>query len=285
MKTVGVMVNAQKPRAAEVLSRLSELAADAGLKLVCEDSASRFLDTAEVLPTEQMLDSVDVLMALGGDGSMLKAVRTLAGRDTPVIGVNIGSLGFLTSVAEHEMEVAVSCLANDDFRTSERTTISCQARRNGEVGESFRALNDVVIRSDSARVTTLELFVDGEPVCNYVCDGMIISTPTGSTGHNLSANGPIVHPESRVLIVSLVCPHALSSRPLVVSDKSVLAVKVLDFAGSITFTVDGQVGEPMGQDTILEMSVGDRGVRFIHLPDYSYFSVLRQKLGWRGSSV
>jgi NAD+ kinase len=285
MKSVGIMVNVQKPRAAEILSRLDSLAQEAGLKLLCEDSVGRFLETAEVVSGDQMLDQLDVLMALGGDGSMLKAVRTLDGRDKPVIGVNIGSLGFLTSVAEHDLEGAVSCLANDDYRTSERSMISCQARHGGETGEVYRALNDVVIRSDSPRVITLELLVDGEPVCNYVCDGMIISTPTGSTGHNLSADGPILHPEARVLIVTLICPHTLSSRPLVLTDQSVIAVKVLNFVGTIAFTVDGQVGEPLGQDTILEMSISDHRVKFIHLPDYSYFSVLRHKLGWRGSSV
>ncbi len=132
---------------------------------------------------------------------------------------------------------------------------------------------------------TLELLVDGEMVCSYVCDGMIVSTPTGSTGHNLSANGPILHPEARVLLVTLLCPHTLSSRPLVLTDQSVIAVKVVNFSGSISFTVDGQVGEPLGQDSILEMSMSDQRVKFIHLPDYSYFRVLRHKLGWRGSSV
>ncbi|MDA0321478.1 MAG: NAD(+)/NADH kinase [Verrucomicrobia bacterium] len=285
MKTVGVLVNVQKPRAAEVLARLDVLTREAGLKLICDDSASRFIDTAETMSTEAMLDRMDVLMALGGDGSMLKAVRVLDGRDKPVIGVNIGSLGFLTSVAEHDLEGAVSCLASDDYRTSERSLISCQARCDGTAGETYRALNDVVIRSDSPRVIALELLVDGELVCTYVCDGMIISTPTGSTGHNLSANGPILHPEARVLLVTLLCPHTLSSRPLVLTDQSVIAVKVVNFSGAISFTVDGQVGEPLGQDAILELSMSDQRVKFIHLPDYSYFRVLRHKLGWRGSSV
>jgi len=141
-------------------------------------------------------------MTLGGDGTMLRAVRELDGRDTPIIGVKIGGLGFLTTISEDDVERALRCLARDDFTTSMRAMLDCRVEQRGKKVASYRALNDVVVSSGpSFRVVTLDVSIDGDNVTSYVCDGLIVSTPTGSTGHSLSAGGPILTPETPAFVI------------------------------------------------------------------------------------
>lgn len=286
MKTIGVLANCRKPHAADVLKRLAGKAKELELDLVaCEDTAG-LLPGAERVDAAALPDNIDVLVALGGDGTMLRAVRMLAGRDRPVLGVNLGSLGFLTSVTEDELERAIEVLKDGRFSTSSRSIAACSLRRDEREIGRYRALNDVVIAwGASSRVNTLEVALDGEPVAGYTCDGLIISTPTGSTGHAMAAGGPILHPESPSFVITPICPHTLSNRPLVVSDGSSICVRVLKAMKRLILSVDGQEEHEMGQGDAISVQRDEHGVRFIHLPGYSYFSVLRQKLLWRGSTV
>jgi NAD+ kinase len=285
MKKIGIHANRAKPRAEVVLERLGQHAAAIGMSVYCPSDIAQQVPGATAMEREAMLDEVDVLMALGGDGSMLKAVRSLNGRVLPVIGVNLGSLGFLTSVAEEDLERAMDCLAGDDFTTSRRAMLDCCLLHAGGETVSGQCLNDVVLQSASSRVITLAVTVSDEEVTSYICDGLVIATTTGSTGHSLSAGGPIMHPATEAFIVSLLCPHTLSSRPLVVSDQSHIEVCVAEVAGNARLTLDGQIEHNVVVDDRIQVKLSDREATFIHLPDYSYFRVLRQKLGWRGSSV
>ncbi len=285
MKTLGVIANCGKPRAAEALSRLERKAAAAGLALCAEGEAAARLASARPFAPGEMLGLIDALVVLGGDGTMLRAVRELNGRDMPVIGVNLGSLGFLTSVAEDDIDRAVECLAAGTFTTSVRTIADCMVR-SGSRRECYPALNDVVITNVlPAKVVTLEVEIDGERVSPFTCDGLIVSTPTGSTGHGLSAGGPIVSPASRVFVLSMICAHTLTNRPLVVPDDSVIVIRPAAGASAARVTADGQVGKVLEPGEPVEVRRGERTARFIHLPGYSYFSLLRQKLHWRGSNV
>ena len=285
MKTIGVLANCRKPEAAEILKRLSSKAAERGLQLVTCNEAGRLLAQSVRVSNRTFAQKIDVLLALGGDGTMLKAVRALQGRDIPVLGVNIGSLGFMTSVTQDNLERAIDVLVKGNYTTSTRAIAECRLmRRSKKIGE-YRALNDVAIGwGNSSRVVNLELSIDGESVTSYVCDGMIVSTPTGSTGHSLSAGGPILHPETPVFVINLICPHTLSNRPVVISDRSVVSVRVVETAKKLLLSVDGQEEQSIVAGDRLEIRRSVKGVRFIHLPGYSYFSVLRQKLHWRGSS-
>ena len=285
MKTIGVLANCRKPEAAEILRRLSSKAAERGLQLVTCNEAGRLLAQSVRVSNRTFAQKIDVLLALGGDGTMLKAVRALQGRDIPVLGVNIGSLGFMTSVTQDNLERAIDVLVKGNYTTSTRAIAECRLmRRSKKIGE-YRALNDVAIGwGNSSRVVNLELSIDGESVTSYVCDGMIVSTPTGSTGHSLSAGGPILHPETPVFVINLICPHTLSNRPVVISDRSVVSVRVVETAKKLLLSVDGQEEQSIVAGDRLEIRRSVKGVRFIHLPGYSYFSVLRQKLHWRGSS-
>jgi NAD+ kinase len=284
MKTIGIYANCDKPSAPSVLRRLNRLAKKLGFRLMASSPATDLLPGATCAEPEELIRHIDLLMVLGGDGTMLSAIRLLNGRDIPVLGVNLGSLGFLTSVTQQDIDRALHCLAQNRFTTSRIVLADCLVRRAAKIISRYRALNDVVIeRGGSPRIVTLNLRVDGEEVSSYVADGLIISTPTGSTGHSLSAGGPILLPESRALVVNLICPHTLSTRPLVIPDGKRISVEVAKSSGDLLLAVDGQVGEPLRTGDRIEVRRSPRQARFIHLPDYNYFAVLRQKLRWRGS--
>lgn len=284
MKTLAVIANMTKPRAAEVVRRVCAGAARLDLALRFDSETGAGIANARLCEGAALFEGVDAVMALGGDGTMLRVVRAMRGRDLPLIGVNIGALGFLTSVAEAELDEALACLRRDDVTFSRNAMAQCDV--GGDDGCGYAALNDVVISSGpSARVITLEVAVDGDSVTSYVCDGLIVATPLGSTGHSLSAGGPILAPSTRAFVLSLICPHTLSSRPLVVTDTSVITVRVAACAGPVRLTVDGQTGCTLDQDSQVRITRSTADVRFIHLPGHSYFRVLRQKLHWRGSSL
>ena len=285
MKTIGVIANCGKPRAKDVLARLGRKARSLGLELLAPAETARLLPGARKVGGRRFFDAIEALVALGGDGTVLRAVRELDGRETPVLGVNIGSLGFLTSVAEEQLERALECLARGNYTTGVRSIAECEAGM-GKRTAAYRALNDVVLTNGgSSRVVTLDLTVDGEDVASLVCDGLIISTPTGSTAHSLSAGGPIVLPGSPVFVLTSICAHTLSTRPLVVPERSVIVVRVAGSHGGMQLSVDGQVGCPLREGDRVTVRCSPQRVPFVHLPGYSYFSVLRQKLHWRGSIV
>ena len=287
MKKLAVIVNVGKPRARDVLGMLCDMAETFGLELRADAEAAGLEPRLPVVDDADLFEGVDAVIAMGGDGTMLRAVRSLAGRDLPVIGVNIGSLGFLTSVAEEDLGRALECLVREEFTMSRRAVVEAVVLRGDRELERYRALNDVVVTSGaSARVITLKVMIDDDHVTSYVCDGLIVSTPTGSTGHNMSAGGPILVPETRALVISLICPHALSSRPVVVpEDSEITLVGEGSPEAGLQLAIDGQVGRTLAEDERVKVTAADRRVRFIHLPGYSYFSVLSQKLGWKGSSV
>jgi NAD+ kinase len=284
---LGVLANCGKPHSAAALKRLAGKAQQSGIELVTCDQTADLLPGATAVSTDQLGHRIDAMMALGGDGTLLHAVRILNGADAPVVGVNLGSLGFMTSVTEEDLERAVDALVSKQYTTSTRTLLDCRVLREEKEVAGYVALNDVVVGwGSSTRVLNLALQIDEDEVAQYVCDGLIVSTPTGSTGHSLSAGGPIVHPHSPVLVVNVICPHTLSARPLVVGDRSTIRVDVINLQQNKKplLSADGQ-GE-------FVLAIGDRlsirkhphAARFVHLPEYSYFSVLRQKLHWRGSS-
>jgi len=286
MKTLGVIVNSPKPRAAEVTALIVQFAARHGLRLLADEGTARLVRSCPSCPMDSMLDQADALMVVGGDGTMLRAVRALNGRDKPVIGVNIGGLGFLTSVAEEDLERALRCLAADDYVVSVRSLAECLVEREGRETARDWALNDVVItRGPSARIVTLDVCVGEEKVTSYVCDGLIVSTPTGSTGHSLSAGGPILTPQTPAFVMSLICPHTLSSRPLVLPDHVEIVITAPKTTEPLVLSVDGRAGQTVDSADRVRVRRSGRSVRFIHLPGYSYFAVLRQKLHWSGSSV
>jgi NAD+ kinase len=284
MKRLGVIANLGKPEAPAALKRLAKKAAKLGLELLSDEATAKFLGHCKVVARAEIVGKPDAIIAMGGDGTMLRAVRELDGRDKPLIGVNLGSLGFMTSVAEEDIERALESLVAGKYLESIRAMAECVVDRNGKEVGRYRALNDVVVTSGkSVRILSLEMSIDNQHVTSYACDGLIVSTPTGSTGHSMSAGGPIVQPDTQAFVISLICPHSLSSRPLVVPDKSEISVRIEESEGDILLSIDGQEGYSLSQGDCVKVKRSSKSVRFIHLTGYSYFAVLRQKLHWRGS--
>ena len=286
MKKLGVIINTKRPRAEHVLDELRRLSADFGFRLYVEDAAMAGVLAAEHIPVNQFGSKVDAVLALGGDGTVLYTARALHGSDVPIMGINLGSLGFLTSVGDSEMQAALTAIKNGNCRISERDVAECRIF-NGDIriGEE-RALNDVVIGwGASSRIVTLKLSIDGEPVSSFMCDGMIVSTPTGSTGHSMSAGGPILHPSVGGFGINVICPHTLSSRPLVVSSASRIEIEVVNAAKELILSIDGQDEYKVECGSRIEIVKSPSRIRFLQLREHSYFSVLAKKLHWRGSSL
>jgi len=284
VKTLGIIANTKKSRAADVVGKIASKARALGMPLIAERDTAALSGDVEEVSREALLDRADVIAALGGDGTMLRASRVLDGRDTPVMGVNIGSLGFLTSIAEDGLDHALESLAVGDIDLRHWAVAEAVVLSGGKEVGYYRALNDVVVRAGSSRVVTLDLAVDGDHVTSYVCDGLIVSTPAGSTGYSLAAGGPILAPKVEAFVISLICPHTLSSRPLVVPDKSEILITVGDSGGALLLTADGQVGQSLEQGDCIKICRSKQDVRFLLIPGHSYFSVLREKLYWRGSA-
>lgn len=230
--------------------------------------------------------SPDLLITLGGDGTLLRGGRAVAGRDVPLLGVNLGRLGFLTSVSLDEMDSALDRVFEGDFRLDHRFTLSSRITAGGKpVAGPFLALNDVVLhKSGVARVSRLHVRVrkDGvaEDVGSFSGDGVIVATPTGSTAYSLSAGGPVVVPSVECLLLTPVCPHTLGWRPLAVPLTHDILLNALDDTGEMVLTVDGQTIHPVGPDQDVEVQRGDVSVPLIRFEGGSFFSTLRRKLGW-----
>jgi len=285
MKTIGVIANCSKPESPEVLQRLAAKAAALGIKVASFGETAKYLHGCTHVAQENIAGAVDALIAVGGDGTMLQAAHLLHSTTTPILGVNLGFLGFLTSVGQHELEQALDYLKAENFTLSERAAIACTVWRGGDkLGES-RAINDVVVGwGQSSHIITFDVTVDGAPATSYRCDGIIVATPTGSTGHSLSAGGPIVHPETPALLINVISPHALTARPVVIPQQHVVGITVAECSRELLGSIDGQELYKLREGDRLVVRTGPDPIRFIHLPAYNYFDVLRKKLHWQGSS-
>ena len=283
---IGVIANVSKPDAAAILQRLAARATHHDMELVTCDETQDLLPSSKAVSKELFPKSIDLLMALGGDGTMLSSVRALQGADIPVIGVNLGKLGFLTSIREEELEKAIDVLQDRNYTVSERTQVEIKLQRDGEVLHTALGLNEMVVGwGSSSRVATIYLEINGKNVTTYVCDGLIISTPTGSTGHSLSAGGPIVHPETRSFLINVICPHTLSTRPVVIPDHLPVRLRIDEASKPLVLATDGQSSTDVLPGDILDIRCAEQRVKLLTLPDSNYFDVLRQKLDWRGSAI
>lgn len=286
MKTIGLTAHVDKLRCADALVRLVPAAAARGLRLVAWGDTAALLERQGAAFTRGGPADADAVMVLGGDGTMLRAVRdtVLAGR--PVIGLNLGSLGFLTSVSENDLERALDCLARDDYTVSTRRLAVCAAIRGGQPVSESLCLNECVIRNgDSGRMVELAVEVDGGTPASISADGLIVATPTGSTGHSLAAGGPILFPACPAFVLTFICAHALSARPLVIPDSSRIEIGVVHSPGVVSLIVDGQSVTPLEPGDRVRVGRSPITASFVHLPGYDFLSLLRQKLHWQGSSA
>ena len=282
MKKVGVIANSKRPHAADVFDRLVRKANELNWDLFADKASAEHLPSATVIEFDAFATSIDVLLSMGGDGTVLFCAKILNGSKIPILGVNLGSLGFLTSVSEDNLEEALDALHNEQCKCLPRSVANCTTPS----GKNFRALNDAVIGfGGSSHIVTLDLAIDDAPITSFTCDGIIVSTPIGSTGHSLSAGGPILQPGSHAFGINVICPHTLSNRPLIIADSSTIDITVQHAQKSLILSIDGQDCEELSTGDTVRIIRSDHPAHFLYPPGYSYFSVLRQKLHWRGSSL
>ena len=227
---------------------------------------------------------IDALVTLGGDGTLLRGARFLDGRDIPILGVNLGRVGFLTSCQSNDFEPALKHLAGGEYVAQPRMAISARAiNAEGETRKQWRALNDFVLHKGGfARVVRLNVFVDGESIGTYAADGVVISTPTGSTAYSLSAGGPVVVPTVESMLITPISPHTLGIRPLVIPPDAEVTVEANESPTELLVTVDGQVGTSFVKGEKLKVRRADSPVRIVRFPGTTFFERMRVKLGWGG---
>ncbi len=253
-----------------------------GIQVLCDkETALSLTPTRQAHLREEMPSLVDMLIVLGGDGTLLAAARLMTNHNIPVLPVNLGSLGFLTSVTLDDLYGVLEQALYGQVRYSERVMLDAQVIRKGHMVHHARALNDAVLNKGAlSRIIDLRLSVDGEFVCDYKADGLIISTPTGSTAYSLAAGGPIVYPAVAAFIVTPICSHTLTNRPLVLPDSAHLEVSYRAGDVPIYLTLDGQVGvELLPEDRVGVVAAPER-LRVVRPLHKTYFGVLRDKLKW-----
>jgi NAD+ kinase len=286
-KTIGVVAHVGKAAARDRLLELLAVLGESKLKVLLEREAAGLAGRPKLAATLKEIGRVaDLVIVLGGDGTILRVARALDGCATPILGVNLGNLGFLTSVRGDKLKDPVRRILRGEYDISERLTLQTAVIRDGKRKEVHRALNDVVIsRGAFSRIVRLRLSVDGELLTEYVCDGMIFATATGSTAYSLSAGGPILVPTARALIITPICPHALSNRSVIAGEHSVIHCQVTGAAAELLLTVDGQVQLRMEVGDEVEVRQSPRTVQLVTPKKHSYFQVLREKMKWSGANV
>lgn len=268
-----------------VLADLGRTALRLGFQLHAQEEVARHLSAAgPVLGLDE--GEVDAVLTMGGDGTLLRGARLAARLGVPVVGVNLGHRGFLTSLPVADLQKAMDALARGLYQEDRRMMLEARVlHADGSWGEALPAVNDVVLhRAGVARVTRVQLTVDtGEfrdDVGSFSGDGVIVATPTGSTAYALSAGGPIISPSVPCILVVPICPHTLAVRPLVVPAGNRVGVRALDATGDVVLTVDGQVGRSLSPGDRLDVGRGPRDVTLVRFPGYTFFSTLRRKLNW-----
>ncbi len=284
---VGIFANLAKPAAEATLADLAAAARDLQVQLVvCDRETARLLPGAKLVAPARFGKAVDRMLSLGGDGTVLQAVRALGGAEAPILGINLGNLGFLTCVPDVHAVDALRALVAGGFEVVRYPLLEARLVRGAKRRRIARALNDVVLGwGTSPRATMIEVEVDRQPVASFVCDGLIVATPVGSTGHALSAGGPILHRETPALVIEPICPHTLSNRPVVLPSDRLVALRIADRRKKLLLSVDGQSHGWLQCGDCLEIRQAPESACFAHLPGYSWFQLLSQKLHWRGSSA
>jgi len=284
---IGLAANDAKPASRAALRRAVALITRHGRVAAAEASAARQagLKCPVFASVAELARQSDLLLVFGGDGTILRAVRESDGCQTALLGINVGRLGFLNAVAASDLPRALQQIWDNDFTIERRPLLAATGRGQGNVIQSL-ALNEIVISHGAvSRVIELEVSVNGEALTQYRGDGLIVSSPTGSTAYSLSAGGPIISPAAQVFAITPICPHALSNRSVIVNANATVEVKVLSDQLEIIVAADGQMQATLGCGDVVTIRRARRPVRLLHLGGWSFFDTVRRKLHWSGSSV
>jgi len=281
-RNIGIISRPRRSNLSEVVPPLLSWLKDRGIHVAYDqETAGSLVEPSEGRSREQVAAASDLLLVLGGDGTLLAAARVAAPRGIPILPINMGSLGFLTSFMLEELYPALEDILAGRLTISERVMLHAELQRGDKILDKQTVLNEVVINKGAlARMIELELSIDKDFVCRYRADGLIVASPTGSTAYSLSAGGPIVHPSVESFLITPICPHTLSDRPVVVGDTSIIEVKLSAGTESVFLTLDGQKGIPLQATDRVRISRAQQLLKLIQTPNKSYFEILRNKLKW-----
>ena len=279
--TVGIVSKPGTTQAQTVVPSLLAWLKERNITARCDPQTAAYATGVNPVPRELVPQGAQLVIVLGGDGTLLSAARAIAGRDIPLFAVNLGGLGFLTAITIDELFPELERALRGEHRIGRRRMLLCELIRKGKKVCDYEALNDAVItKAALARMANLDTFVDGHLVSTFKADGLIVSTPTGSTAYSLSAGGPIIYPSVAAFTITPICPHMLTNRPVIVPDTSVIQIISRDLDNTTYLTIDGQVGEPLQQDDTIICKRSEHSISLVRPPTQLFFDVLRAKLKW-----
>ncbi|HLC20614.1 MAG TPA: NAD(+)/NADH kinase [Candidatus Methylomirabilis sp.] len=281
MKRVGIIAKPHKPEARTVLQDLLPWLEARGVEPILDIDTAGLAGRPGGQPKADVPGLADLLLVLGGDGTLLSVARLVGARDVPILGVNLGGLGFLTEVTLEELYQALDMVLQGTYEVTQRILLSATVHRQGERIAEYVALNDAVINKGAlARMIELETHIDGEYVTTFQADGLILSTPTGSTAYSLAAGGPIVYPTLRALVMTPICPHTLNFRPIVIPDSAKVEIVQGSANENAYLTLDGQVGFTLRHRDVIKVVRSEHTITLLKAPGKNYFQILRAKLKW-----
>ena len=279
---IGIVTKTTSPHADQVMGELLPWLVDRGISVRIQEEYGQLAGpSVTVVDRDRIPDGVDMAMVLGGDGTLLSVARLLEKCDTPILGINLGSLGFLTELGLEELYASLEKVLGGQYEIEKRVRLEARLDRGGEIIGRYQVLNDVVINKGAlARIIDLEALVDGREVTIYKADGLIVSTPTGSTAYSLAAGGPIIEPTLDVIVVTPICPHTLTNRPLVVPGGSEVELHLVSDSGKVYLTLDGQEGTMLMQGDKVYIRASDQRVHLVRTGTKNFYGVLSTKLHW-----
>ena len=281
IKTIGIISKPNAPAAADLVPKLLEWLHARHIATRMDEATAEYAHERDGLPRETVPQNCDLLIVLGGDGTLLSAARAIGNREIPLFPVNLGGLGFLTAITVDSVFPELERAFRGEHRIAKRKGLATEVVRDGSVVATYESLNDAVLtKSAMARMIDLDAYVDDQFLCAYKADGLIIATPTGSTAYSLSAGGPIIYPSVPTICVTPICPHMLTNRPVLVPETSVIRVVSHGPDESVYLTIDGQVGTPIRDGDTIVCRSSAHSLLLIRPPNQMFFDVLRQKLKW-----
>ena len=280
MNAIGIIANLQKEEALRTAERILALCQEHHLKVFFTVECASLLGIPELgYPVHRISEMVDLLVVLGGDGTILGAARKFVGENIPILGVNLGHVGFLAEIEVSELESSMEKILNNDFIVQDRMMLYAEVHRNKQVEASFYALNDIVIsKGPFSRTIKLETYINNHLLEAYPGDGVIIASPTGSTGYSLSAGGPIVNPALNLLVVTPICPHMLHHRSVIIAENENVHIKAYTQQAEVVLTVDGQQGFQLKNDDEILVKKAEHSTKLVKLTDVNFYALLHRKL-------
>ncbi len=278
---IGIIGKTHKKEAFDVAKGLSTWLQEKGVEVYIEKELGAEIGHTNSVARTELPELVDIILVFGGDGTFLSVARLVCKYNIPILGVNLGGLGFLTEIALDELYPMMEYILGGKYEVEKREMLCAVIHRKAERLGDYVVLNDVVVNKGAvARIIDLAIYINGSHVTTFKADGIILSTPTGSTAYSLSAGGPIVYPTLPLTIITPICPHTLTDRPLVVSNETTVRVKVLTDTPDILLTLDGQVGINLRMEDMIEVRKANTSVNLIKSPFRDYFTILKTKLMW-----